>query len=241
VHNCNSETVRSPKNRYCLLRLFKHYRGAFPGNNNISLTCCTFFSFFESQTYLGYSRRWSYVLFWLWCWQFYDTSQYLKLENKEINILEWIIGIDLLISKFSWKSIRFIIFLGSNFKVAIWWVPLWFEKYSTQYFAWKIRNIKNKKRKYIPYVLDQSPKLWVKQFMENCMGYSLSLFPPTLFNFASPDYLQIASMKDSCESLIEFIVHVFFPYLFSQHHWQWHVPFDPSIHLCKLSVRLVLV
>ena len=114
VHNCNSVTVRSPKTRYCLLRLFKHYRGAFPGNNNISLTCCTFFSFFESLKYLGYSRRWSYVLFWLWCWQFYDTSQYLKLENKEMNIIEWIIGIDVLISKFSWKSIRCIIFLGSK-------------------------------------------------------------------------------------------------------------------------------
>ena len=129
-----------------------------------------------------------------------------------------------------------------GFKVAIWWVPIWFEKYSIQYFAWKIRNIKIIiiiiiKGKYIPYVPDQSPKLWVKQIVWDTLSLSLSLssHQPSLIL-----HLQIASMNDSCESLIEFIVPVFFPYLFSQHHWQWHVPFDPSIHLCKLRVRLAL-
>lgn len=64
------------------------------------------------------------------------------------------------------------------------------------------------------------------------MGYSLSSHQYSLIL-----HHQIASMEDSCESLIEFIVHVFFPYLFSQHHWQWHVPFEPSIHMCKLNVH----
>ena len=53
----------------------------------------------------------------------------------------------------------------------------------------KNNNNNNKKGKYIPYVPDQSPKLWVKQIVWDTLSLSLSLFPPTLFNFAPPDCL----------------------------------------------------
>ena len=82
-----------------------------------------------------------------------------------------------------------------GFKVAIWWVPIWFEKYSIQYFAWKIRNIKiiiiiiiirreNIYHTFLTRVQNSgSNKLY------GILSLSLSLFPPTLFNFAPPDCL----------------------------------------------------
>ena len=128
-----------------------------------------------------------------------------------------------------------------GFKVAIWWVPIWFEKYSIQYFAWKIRNIKiiiiiiRRENIYHTFLTRVQNSGSNKLYGILSLSLSLSSHQPSLIL-----HLQIASMNDSCESLIEFIVPVFFPYLFSQHHWQWHVPFDPSIHLCKLRLRLAL-